>query len=103
MKRIPTRDYIMVLSLICVISGCQVREQNQVAVVEVNAIAHIQRDLKSYENNNPGVPVTNMLQLFLNTTNSPWGYPHKIEAQLRSVQQIPGFSNSIYERYVLIP
>lgn len=49
----------------------------------------------------PELALTNMVQLFNDSVKGNWLYPHNAESTLRQYGLSAGFTNSIYEKYVM--
>lgn len=101
MKQLHVRcSFLLVAAIMC---SCQ--KPVDLPTLESQAASYMNKGLRAFANEVPGVKVTNTLQLFhYATTNSGiWGYPHWLEWKFRQFGKEAGFTNSLFEKYVVSP
>lgn len=97
----------MVASLLIALygTGCIKREQRQQFELESFTAGTIQRSLSLHEGNSSGEPITNVAQIFamMDLTSAHRGHPYVLQQRFREFGPTAGFTNSIYEKYVILP
>jgi hypothetical protein len=80
--------------------GCGKRVRQ--STVEAEAAALLIQRLMFHDAEFPGGTLTNVSQLFLQSSNAP-GYPYWLDEKLRAFGAMSGFSNSVFKKYVVVP
>ena len=94
-QRIKAWSYLFLVALAF---GC--REKNEQILVEHDTASFIAKVIGFYERRFPNAPVTN-LQVVFQATGTP--YPVRFDQQLRGFGRFAGFTNSLFEKYILAP
>lgn len=89
---------LFLCSIVSVLAGCEPRQKQ--FEVEARTVFGLIKMLESYELEHPGVPITNLSQVFSGLERE---YPHNWHKQLNAFGKFAGFTNSFYERYVFFP
>jgi hypothetical protein len=90
--------------LLLAFAGCGFRA-SELSDLEASAAGTIAESFSAFESVHPGVPVTNISQIFTVWDLSRWGrrHPALYEEQFRRFGKDAGFDRSFYEKYVFIP
>ena len=99
-------DYCLIGGLLAILcaAGCAKRDRRRQSELESFAAGTLQRFLSLRESSSGIQPITNVAQVFagMDLTRVHRGHPYVLQEKFREFGASAGFTNSIYEKYVVL-
>jgi hypothetical protein len=87
--------WVCILGVLSFVIGCGTRDPQ--ITLEHRLAYGISVSLKGYEFDHPGIPVTNLAQIYEGWNR---GYPYGLHQRFKKFGKYAGFKDSIYEKYI---